>query len=95
MKIVVIARWGMREFGIRTPDGPRIMFGQEIQPLERDAEQLVGPERQERVSHGYFQCRLRASPLPITYRIILPPRADEPPSCNRAPRVFILLPTST
>jgi len=22
--------WGMREFGIRTPDGHRIMFGQEI-----------------------------------------------------------------
>ena len=25
--------WGMREFGIRTPDGHRIMFGQEIQSL--------------------------------------------------------------
>jgi uncharacterized glyoxalase superfamily protein PhnB len=22
--------WGMREFGVRTPDGHRIMFGQEI-----------------------------------------------------------------
>ena len=35
--------WGMREFGIRTPDGHRIMFGQEIHSLERDAEELVGP----------------------------------------------------
>lgn len=25
--------WGMREFGIRTPDGHRIMFGQEILSL--------------------------------------------------------------
>ena len=24
--------WGMREFGLRTPDGHRIMFGQEIPP---------------------------------------------------------------
>jgi uncharacterized glyoxalase superfamily protein PhnB len=24
--------WGMREFGVRTPDGHRIMFGQRIQP---------------------------------------------------------------
>ena len=24
--------WGMREFGIRTVDGHRIMFGQELQP---------------------------------------------------------------
>jgi uncharacterized glyoxalase superfamily protein PhnB len=23
--------WGMREFGVRTPDGHRIMFGQRIQ----------------------------------------------------------------
>jgi catechol 2,3-dioxygenase-like lactoylglutathione lyase family enzyme len=30
--------WGMREFGIRTPDGHRIMFGQEILSLERGAE---------------------------------------------------------
>jgi len=22
--------WGLREFGVRTPEGPRIMFGQEI-----------------------------------------------------------------
>jgi len=22
--------WGMREFGVRTPDGHRIMFGQEL-----------------------------------------------------------------
>ena len=30
--------WGMREFGVRTPDGHRIMFGQAIdgaQPLRR------------------------------------------------------------
>ena len=24
--------WGMREFGVRTADGHRIMFGQEIRP---------------------------------------------------------------
>jgi predicted enzyme related to lactoylglutathione lyase len=24
--------WGMREFGVRTPEGHRIMFGQELRP---------------------------------------------------------------
>ncbi len=29
--------WGMREFGLRTPDGHRIMFGQELQASESAA----------------------------------------------------------
>jgi uncharacterized glyoxalase superfamily protein PhnB len=30
--------WGMREFGIRTVDGHRLMFGQELQSSALDAE---------------------------------------------------------
>ena len=31
-QIVADKPWGLREFGIRTPEGHRIMFGEEINP---------------------------------------------------------------